>query len=430
MTITNVIIPVDFSEVSIGALDCGRWVAARAHVSAELLAVTTPRYANVTEAALRSLAADHTNDHTPLRNRVITTDDDDDVEGVLVREALANEGSLWCVGSHGRTALGEFLFGSVSADLIRNAEVPIVVVGPHAEIRPNGEVLAVALDGSDLAETILPAAVRIAADLGLRLRLLQVGTGPVPDDANDTAYLAGVARTLPHPEHADYDTLHGNADDELIGYVERTDDVAMLAMATRGGGAGARLKAPSTAMKVLRRAVVPVLVLHPAEPEPPAVDTTGEVPLLDLRQRVVVGIDTHEASRPALEWAADEADRRGAILQVVHSWTLPVAPGSMYGYPIWPDIEGCRSAALDEVAATAATVAERHPALTIETIVAEGSPIQVIEEVARGAQLVVLGKHRHGRLATLLIGSTSASAVHHVDCPLVIVPCDEPEPGE
>ena len=56
MTIKHVIIPIDFSEVSIAAVDHGRWLADRSTSTVELVAVTTPRYANVTTAALTSLA--------------------------------------------------------------------------------------------------------------------------------------------------------------------------------------------------------------------------------------------------------------------------------------------------------------------------------------------------------------------------------------
>ena len=57
MTIKHVIIPVDFSEVSIAAVDHGRWLADRSTSTLELVAVTTPRYAKVTAAALSSLAS-------------------------------------------------------------------------------------------------------------------------------------------------------------------------------------------------------------------------------------------------------------------------------------------------------------------------------------------------------------------------------------
>ncbi len=423
MTIKHVIIPVDFSEVSISAVDHGHSLADRASCAIELVSVTSPRYTNVTTAALTSLAAEQQLDASL---RVLTTDNDD-IEGTLVDALLTSTDSLWCVGSHGRTALGELLFGSISADLVRDAEVPIVVVGPHAAVRSDAHVMAVAVDGSDLSESILPVAVDVAAALGLTIRLLQVGIGHVPPDANDNNYLAGLSKNLPDPEHADYDTLYGDAGEQLVAYAERTQDVAMLAMATRGIPAGARLSVPSTAMRVMRHAEVPVLMLHPREAQA-AASSTDRAELVDKRRRVVVGIDTYAASKPAVDWAAGEAERRHAVLQVVHSWHIPVTAGSMYGYPIWPEIEAVRQAALDEVAVTAAAINADHPHLVIETIVAEGGAIQAISEQSEGAELVVLGRHHHSRLARMLLGSTSDAASKHVECPLVIVPCDEPEP--
>jgi nucleotide-binding universal stress UspA family protein len=423
MTIKRVIIPIDFSEVSIAAVDHGRWLADRSKSTVELVAVTTPRYVNVTTAALTSLAAGEGLDAS---FRVLETESED-IEGKLVEALLTTGDTLWCVGSHGRTALGELLFGSVSADLVRDAEVPIAIVGPHALVREGADVLAVAVDGTEVSESILPAAIAAAADLGLRLRLLQVGVGHVPPDANDNNYLAGLSKHLPDPDHADYDTLYGEAGDQLVAYVERTEDIAMLAMATRGIPAGARLSVPSTAMRVMRHAVVPVLMLHPRVAEQQADSHTDPVHLIDLRKRVVVGIDTYAASKPAVDWAAAEAERRHAVLQVVHTWHIPVTAGSMYGYPIWPDIEAVRQAALDEVAHTAAAIVAAHPSLMVETIVAEGGATQTIAEQSEGAELVVLGRHHHGRIAKFLVGSTSESTAKHVDCPLVIVPCDEPE---
>lgn len=428
MPIEHVIIPVDFSEASLAAVAQGRQLAERAGAVPELLSVTAPRYANTTAAALRSLAAD-TGEGVQLR--VVTTDSDD-IEGRLVDEVLTRPAALWCVGSHGRTAVGELLFGSVSADLVRDAEVPIVVVGPRSELRPTATVLAVALDGTEHGETILPGAIELARALGYTLRLLQVGGG-TSGDSYDTAYVARVADSLDHPERIDYDTVPGDVDDALVDYVGRSGDVAMLALATRGIPAGARLSVPSIALRVLRASAVPVLMLHPpapAPPEPTGAPVAGELPTADFRHRVVVGVDTLGASRPAVEWAADEAARRGSILQVLHTWQIPVGPGSMYGYPIWPDIEACRLAALDEAAAVVAAVAERHPDLVIETIVAEGGAVTALATQSVGAEMVVLGRHHHGRLAALLLGSVSESAVQRVDCPLVVIPCDLAEEPE
>ena len=130
--------------------------------------------------------------------------------------------------------------------------------------------------------------------------------------------------------------------------------------------------------------------------------------------------------RRALESLDVGAGPGEAILQVLHTWQIPVGPGSMYGYPSWPDIEACRQGALEEAAAVVAAVAEAHPELIIETIVAEGGAASALAKHSVGAEMVVLGRHHHGRLAAMLLGSVSESAVHRVDCPLAIIPCDEP----
>ncbi|MEY4231387.1 MAG: hypothetical protein RLZZ362_2236, partial [Actinomycetota bacterium] len=84
MSIDTVIVPVDFSEVSLAAVDQGCWLAARASADVELVAVTTPRYENVTASALASLAKDTADDLAvalaggrAIGQRVITIEDED-----------------------------------------------------------------------------------------------------------------------------------------------------------------------------------------------------------------------------------------------------------------------------------------------------------------------------------------------------------------
>jgi nucleotide-binding universal stress UspA family protein len=46
----------------------------------------------------------------------------------IVEAARAEEADLIVVGSHGRSGMGRFLIGSVSDYVVRNAEVPVLVV--------------------------------------------------------------------------------------------------------------------------------------------------------------------------------------------------------------------------------------------------------------------------------------------------------------
>jgi nucleotide-binding universal stress UspA family protein len=59
------------------------------------------------------------------------------------------------------------------------------------------------------------------------------------------------------------DVLHGrNPAHDLVDYADRQDDLGMLALATRGLGAGRRVLHHSTTFDVAHRAPVPVLALH------------------------------------------------------------------------------------------------------------------------------------------------------------------------
>jgi nucleotide-binding universal stress UspA family protein len=53
----------------------------------------------------------------------------------------------------------------------------------------------------------------------------------------------------------------------------------------------------------------------------------------------------------------------------------------------------------------------------------EGSPAEAIIDVAttRGSELIVMGSRGLGRLAGLLLGSTSQKVVAHAPCPVLIV---------
>ena len=65
------------------------------------------------------------------------------------------------------------------------------------------------------------------------------------------------------PATVDYEVLHAkHPAHELVDYAARSDDVGMIALATRGLDARHRLLHHSTTFDVARHAAVPVLALH------------------------------------------------------------------------------------------------------------------------------------------------------------------------
>jgi nucleotide-binding universal stress UspA family protein len=261
--IERVVVPVDFSSESDRALLIAPLFARWAGAGVELVTVAEPADRADIGARLAALAGG-VGDNTSWR----VVESGGPPEAALLRELHRDEKALWCIGSHARGAWSELLIDSVSEDLVRDAHVPVVLVGPHVTAQPSGRVLAVALDGTAESEVILPAAAALGGALGMTLRLLQVagrGGDYFPSDSIETGYLARAAATMPsmRPQVADYDVIHGDHPGHVLAdYVFAQPDIGLIALATRGLRGGARLLHRSTAFELAHRAVVPVLILH------------------------------------------------------------------------------------------------------------------------------------------------------------------------
>jgi nucleotide-binding universal stress UspA family protein len=261
----RLVVPIDFTPESERAIPIAVALASKAQASVELVSVAEPIGRDETAMKLMQAARDSGN---AVEWRVLESGGPP--EAVLLTEVHRRRQSLWCVGSHTRGALGELLLGSLSEELVREAHEPVLIVGPQAGKPAAGTVLAVALDGTARSEAILPAALDVARDLGMTVRLLEVvqtDTTNLPPDVSETAYLTRVAGKLPSADDVDYDVLHDNdAARGLADYVSREPDVGIVALSTRGLSGSARLLHGSTAFEVAHRVSVPVLILHALEP--------------------------------------------------------------------------------------------------------------------------------------------------------------------
>ena len=134
---------------------------------------------------------------------------------------------------------------------------------------------------------------------------------------------------------------------------------------------------------------------------------------------IVVGTDGTDTSTAAVDWAADEARRRGLPLRIVHAFEWHwhdsrYDDGSEY-------LDVTRSLA-ESIAATAYRWAlERAPELVVETDVPLGHAVALLLEAADDAELVVLGSRGRGGFAGLLLGSVSERMATHAPGSVVVV---------
>jgi nucleotide-binding universal stress UspA family protein len=140
--------------------------------------------------------------------------------------------------------------------------------------------------------------------------------------------------------------------------------------------------------------------------------------------RIGVGDDGSPGSQRALEWAVDEAARRGATVEAVHAWSFPYATTTPFG-PVVIDSGTLEQVAQQELDEAVSGVDASKLAAPIEKILVCGGAGGVLLDHAKGADLLVVGTRGRGGFTGLLLGSVSQQVAHHAPCPVVIVPSDE-----
>ncbi|MBT8160582.1 MULTISPECIES: universal stress protein [Arthrobacter] len=135
---------------------------------------------------------------------------------------------------------------------------------------------------------------------------------------------------------------------------------------------------------------------------------------------VAVGVDGSEQARIAVLEAAEQAQRMGAKLRVICA--VPEYSGSLAWVPAPLDREALFRDIKVQLEAGMAWLKSHFPKLPVETQLLDGSPVEVLVEVSRGVELVVVGTRGRGGFAGMLLGSTSDGILHHAKGPVLVVP--------
>ena len=144
--------------------------------------------------------------------------------------------------------------------------------------------------------------------------------------------------------------------------------------------------------------------------------------MADGRRSLVVGLDGSESALVALDWAAAEAAERNWPLRLVNA-VLPRAPEVAYIARL-PAAAAGREAAERIFEMAIRRLADGGFAeLAVSTVAKEGFPRRVLLGEAEQSHGLVVGRRGTGRLADLLLGSTSlACATHSEGTPVIVIP--------
>lgn len=300
---SRILVPLDGSTAAEKALPTARFLAAKLTVPVELLEVIDvvelgwriapeevasratvgagmlDRMVRSREQYLQTLATTF-----PQGEANCTVEKGVAAEFIIDRAAI-DKGTLIIMATHGRSGIGRWLLGSVAEKVLRGSTNPLLLVrsthNAAADAEPSFKSVIVPLDGSALAEQVLPAAVELARRLNLEVILLRAYNIPYtayvpiegyyPADEKLTATLrqeagAYLERTAEETRALGIGKVssvakEGIAADEIITLGKSTPD-SLIAMCTHGRSGLNRWMLGSVTETVVRHSDRPVLVLR------------------------------------------------------------------------------------------------------------------------------------------------------------------------
>ncbi len=291
----HILVPLDTSTESAKALSIATAIARAAHARVTLLHAISlvPTYAAApmsipySGAIYQRAADDEVIRATSYLKATAQQMHDCGVEQVDVEvmmgsavqaiNASIRDCDLIVMTTHGRTGIARTMLGSVADEVVRGANLPVLLVSARHQIAetngcaPNFTRILVPLDGSQLAEQALPIAGAMAEIEGAEVLLLNVvpmeahpANRPITDnrDVKADMYLnqAGVCVL---PADVQFETLEsGGEPGAAIVNIAREHGCDLIVMSTHGRGGFSRMRLGSVADEVLSQLPVPVLLMH------------------------------------------------------------------------------------------------------------------------------------------------------------------------
>lgn len=285
MTYRRILVPLDGSAVSRWVLSRSERLLAQPSTEVRLLGVADATGAQAADPLFRADPR-----HKPLHDELASLKASLLARGIaaeaevlfgdpateILREAATNEVDLVTMATHGRTGLNRLLFGSVALKVLQACPIPMLLFRPllryDDSLSPvertdpaRFQRVLVPLDGSAVAEEVVPALERLARALQASLHLFTAVPGGAEEPAHRRdaeTYLARWTRIFSSIGiDATTEIRAGEAASEALDCV-RERGLDAIAMTTHGRSGLKRAVYGSVAEKILSHAEVPLLVVR------------------------------------------------------------------------------------------------------------------------------------------------------------------------
>jgi len=296
---TRMLIPLDGSKVAEQVLPYARFLAKALAIPVELLEVvdpealallSNPRQGRYVDTVLAEGIENSKNYLEAIGRsfqgaKVKSLVEKGKAEDVVIEKAAADKNTLIVMATHGRSGIQRWLLGSVADKVLHGATNHVLLVRANDGGKTDGEAalktVIVPLDGSPLAEQVLPYVVELAKKVKLELVLMRAYALPPAISAEDYGFYS--ADLLDHLEAEARDYLAekmngvkqkgvenvtsvvntGYGAEEIITLGRHTPD-NFIAMSTHGRSGIQRWVLGSVTDRVVRHSGDPVLIVRSA----------------------------------------------------------------------------------------------------------------------------------------------------------------------
>lgn len=290
------------------------------------------------------------------------------------------------------------------------------------------ERILVPLDGSRLAESVLPLVTAIAKSAAATVILLHIieekpprsihGDVHLASAPESESYLTKLAERLLPDVHVEHHVHEAQEHDVALSIAAHADEleVSMIVLCTHGRSGPRRVVWGSIAQQVLRRVTVPVLLVRPDMHVPFEITT------------ILLALDGTARAEAGIPIAMELAKACGAHIEAVR--VVPTA-GTLTGdeAAVARLVPAATDAALNLEASNSATyLVETLKRLsdagaTASPQILRGDPVQMLSQAASksNASIIVVATHGRAGLGALWIGSVGAGLMSNADRPILLV---------
>lgn len=281
--------------------------------------------------------------------------------------------------------------------------------------------ILIPLDGSKVAEAVLPYSKCLAETLQLPVQIVHVidpkTVVPAGQSNREMEYLKGAAAAYLGSASADCVVKSGVAA-EIILDAASANPGTLIAMATHGQSGGQRWLLGQVAQKVLQAAKNPLVLIRPNEAQPSK--SEGRF------RTIIVPLDGSHLAEQVLPHVVYLATQLQSSVVLMRTYTLPTAGYFMAAGISHPDMtalsEKIKQDAGGYLESTAAELRAQGLSKISSHIVEGHGPEEIIELARRNADsLIALASHGRSGFGRWVLGSVAERVVSYAGTPVLVI---------